>query len=72
MDDLEFDDAIVKDQRTFCEYFIESLKERQMIAFTFIASDPLKIRIIKIILFILNVVLYFVVIGLFYSEEYIS
>ena len=72
LDDLEFDDAIVKDQRTFCEYFIESLKERQMIAFTFIASDPLKIRIIKIILFILNVVLYFVVIGLFYSEEYIS
>ena len=43
-----------------------------MIAFTLLASDPLKIRIIKIILFILNVVLYFVVIGLFYSEEYIS
>ena len=72
LDDLEYDDAIVKDDRTFCEYFIECLKERQMIAFTFIATDPIKIRIIKIMLFILNIVLYFVVIGLFYSEEYIS
>ena len=70
LDDLEYDDAIVKDDRTFCEYFIECLKERQMIAFTFIATDPIKIRIIKIMLFIL--ILYFVVIGLFYSEEYIS
>ena len=43
-----------------------------MIAFTFISSDPLKIRIIKIMLFILNVVLYFVVIGLFYNEDYIG
>ena len=46
--------------------------KRQMIAFTFISSDPLKIRIVKIMLFILNIVLYFVVIGLFYSEEYIG
>ena len=72
LDDLEYDDAIIKDQRTFCEYLSESLKEKQMIAFTFIASDPLKIRMIKIMLFILNVILYFVVIGLFYSEEYIT
>ena len=43
-----------------------------MIAFTFISSDPLKIRIIKIMVFILNTVLYFVIIGFFYSEEYIG
>ena len=72
LDELEYDDAIRKDQRTFCQYLRECLKEKQMIAFTFISSDPLKIRIIKIMLFILNVVLYFVVIGMFYNEEYIS
>ena len=48
------------------------LKKKQMITYTFISFDPIKIRIIKIILFILNIVLYFVVIGLFFSEEYIS
>jgi uncharacterized membrane-anchored protein YitT (DUF2179 family) len=69
---MEYDDAFVKDKRTFCQYFAECLKEKQMIAFTFIPSDPLKIRIVKIVLFILTFVLYFVVIGFFYSEEYIG
>ena len=72
LDDLEYDDAVVKDGRSFCEYLIECLKEKQMICFTFIASDPIKIRIIKIMLFILNVMLYFVVTGLFFSEDYIK
>ena len=72
LDDLEYDDAKVKDNRTFCEYLKDCLKERQMIAFTFIANDPIKIRVIKIMLFLLNIILYFVVIGLFYSEEYIG
>ena len=43
-----------------------------MIAFIFIATDPIKLKRIKIMLFILNICLYFVVIGLFYSEEYIG
>ena len=60
LDDMEFDDALAKDKRTFCELFIENLKEDQIIANTFIAEDPLKPRTIKIILFILNIILYFV------------
>ena len=72
LDDLEYDEAKIMDDRSFCEYFKECLKEKQMIAFTFIATDHLKIRVIKIMLFLLNIVLYFVVVGLFYSEEYIG
>ena len=72
LDEVEYDEAINKDQRTFCQYFRECLKKKQMIAFTFIASDPIKIRIIKIMLFNLNIVLYFLLIGFFYGEEYIG
>ena len=50
----------------------ENLIEDQIIANTFIAEDPLKPRTIKIILLILNIVLYFVINGLFFSEEVIS
>ena len=50
----------------------ENLKEDQIIANTFIAEDPIKPRSIKVILFILNVMLYFVINGLFFSEEVIS
>ena len=72
LDDLEYEDAIVKDKRIFIIYFCEVLKERQMIAYTFIAEDPLKTRYTKIMLLILNIILYFVVNGLFFSEDYIS
>ena len=71
-DEMEYDDAIKKDHRTFCQYFTENLKEKQIIANTFIASDPIKPRGIKIILFSLNIILYFVINGLFISESYIS
>ena len=71
-DDMEFDDAIKKDKRGFCEYFCDSLKENQSIAYTFIASDPINTRMIKFILFSLNLDLYFVVNGLFFSESFIS
>ena len=71
-DDMEFDDAIKKDERTFCQCFFDNLKEKQLIANTFIASDPIKKRAVKIILFNLNLILYIVINGLFFSEVYIS
>ena len=70
--DLEYDDAIHKDKRKFGKCFYEILKERQMIAYTFIAEDPLKTRCTKIMLLSLNIIFYFVVNGLFFSEDYIS
>ena len=69
---MEYDDAIKKDKRKFCEFFYETLQDKQIIAYTFFAKDPLKPRSIKIILFVLNIILYFVVNGLFFSEDYAS
>ena len=69
---MEFDDAVAKDKRTYCEHMVENLIEDQIILSTFIAEDKLKPRSIKIIIFLLNVILYFVVNGLFFSEEVIS
>ena len=72
LDELEFDDAIVKDKRTFCEYFFEQFKEKQNIAYTFFASDPIMTRSMKLILFIFDLILIFVINALFISEDYIS
>ena len=71
-DEMEFDDAIKKDKRSFCKYFYDNLKEKQIIANTFIASEPIKRRMIKIILFNLDLILYIIINGLFFSEVYIS
>ena len=69
---MEYDDAIKRDKREFCEYFWDCLKEKQSLAYTFISSDCINTRTIKLILFSLNITLYFVVCGLFFSESFIS
>ena len=71
-DDMEFDDALKYDSRTFWEYFYEKFKENQIIMNTFFNPDNLKPLTIKIMLLLLNIDLYFVVNGFFYSENYIS
>ena len=72
LDDMEYDEAIKLDKRSFCSFFCDSLLEKQSFAYTFIASDPINTRMIKFILFSLNITLYFVVNGLFFSESFIS
>ena len=72
LDDLDYEDAMKKENRKFCEYFLDSIIDRQIIGNTFFSKEPLRPFSIKIILFILNLILYFVVNGLFYSEDYIS
>ena len=71
-DDMDYDDAIKKDDRKFCDYFCDKIKNNQIILNTFFLIEPLKPRTIKIILFILQIDLYLFVNGLFYNEEYIS
>ena len=71
-EDMEFDDAVHQDKRKYCEHMRENLIEDQIITSAFIAEDPLKPRSIKIMVFILDVILYFVVNGLFFSEKVIS
>ena len=72
LNDLDFDDALKKVDRGFCEYFCDSVIESQKIVNTFFLKEPLRPMSIKIILFILILIVYFVVNGFFFSEEYIS
>ena len=62
---MEFDDAVVLDKRAYCEHMIENIIEDQIITSTIIAQDPIKPRSIKIMLFVLNLILYFIVNGFF-------
>ena len=71
-DDMEINDAIFYDKRTFCEYLVECLKKEQTITYTFTAHDDLIPRTIKIINFTLNLINIFVTNGLFFNESAIS
>ena len=72
LDDLEFEDIMLQDKRSFKEYFIESLNEKQLFLKTFKVKDNFNPTSLKIILFTLTLVLYIVINGFFYGEEAIS
>ena len=71
-DDMEFEDALKNDNRTFCEYYCDRFKETQIIMDTFFNPETLKPMTIKIIIFLLNIIIYFFLSGLFFSEDYVS
>jgi len=72
LDEMDYDDAIKKDKRKFTTYLYDKMKSSQIILNTFYYNEPLRPKSIKIILFILDIDLYFLVNGLFFNEEYIS
>ena len=71
-DDMDYDEAIRLDKRTYCEYFWERIKSQIIILSTFLKYEFLKPIPIKIILLILNIDLYLIINGLFFNENYIS
>ena len=72
LDKMDFDDAIRKDHRKFLEYFLDCLREKQIILNTFLDYHPFKPRSIKIILFSLTMFLYYIVHALFSNDSYVS
>ena len=71
LDEMDYDNAIKYDKRPFCKYYIDRLKAKQMIANTFCNKDNIRPFSIRLLLLLLNIDLYFVINGLFFSEEYI-
>ena len=71
LDDMDYDDAIKNDKRTFCVFLSDRLKEKVMVVDTFYNKNNIRPISIKILLLLLNIDLYFVINGLFFSEEYI-
>ena len=72
LDNLPYDDAIKKDKRKFCFYLCYSIKNRQIIANIFFEKDHINTRTIKLMMFDLDIILYFVINALFYNEDYVS
>ena len=69
---MELYDALIYDKRTFCEFYLEQLKEKQDILRTFFNKNPYEIFYIKVMVFIFGIGMFFIFNGLFYSESYIS
>ena len=71
-EEMDYDDIVEFDKRTFCQYFCEKMQEDQMIINTFFISHYTKPKAIKIAIFIFNIDMYFLINGMFYNDSYIS
>ena len=71
-DDMDYDDALRRDNRKFCNYYWDKIQSNQILINTFYYNEHLKPRTIKFILLALQIDLYFFVNGLFYNEEYVK
>ena len=71
-DDMDYDEAIRGDKRTYCQYFFDKVINEQILINTFFTKEVLKPLPIKIILLVLNTDLYFIINALFFNEDYIS
>ena len=69
--EMDYDEAIEKDKRKFCEYFGETIKENQIIINTFFIKDNIKHKSIKIIKFVLYLDHYMLFNGLLYNETFL-
>jgi hypothetical protein len=66
---LEYDKALIFDNRSFLQYYFSLIKRKNSLIFTFYVKDDFNILIIKIALFIFSFSLYFVINTLFFKDE---
>ena len=72
LNELDYDDAIIEDERGFIDMFTDSLLENHIFLNSMFEEDKYKPSSIKIVIYTLRIDLYFVVNGLFYSQSYID
>ena len=72
LDDLVFEDAIIRDNRKFIDYFIYKLKANLLIVDIILNRDQFKPFPLKIILLVLNLEIYLVINAFFFNEELIG
>ena len=70
--ELDYEEAIIYDKRSFCKMLWFLLKERHTLINTFCSQSHLKPFPTKLLVFIFNLSCYCVINGLFFNEEYVS
>jgi len=67
--DLDYEQAIILDKRTYWQLYLSLIKKDQLILFTFFRKDDYNLPQIKIILFIVSFAFFFTINGFFFTDE---
>ena len=69
LNNLNYEEAISLDKRSYLQYYFSLLKKKQFLLFTFYPNNDYNLITMKISLFLLCFSLYFTTDGLFFSDE---
>ena len=69
INNLEYEEAIIIDKRTYFQYYYSLLKKKNLILFAFLPSNDYNLSVIKISLLLLSFSLCFTINGFFFSDE---
>ena len=69
INNLEYEEAIIIDKRTYFQYYYSLLKKKNLILFVFLPSNDYNLSVIKISLLLLSFSLCFTINGFFFSDE---
>ena len=69
MNTLEYEEAILLDKRSFCQYYYCLIRREHLLIFTLFTRDDYNLPQIKILLFIVSFSLYFTINAFFFSDE---
>ena len=69
LNNLEYENALIMDKRTFFQYYLSLLKKKHLIIFTFYPSNDYNLMPVKIALFLLSFSLFFTINGFFFSDS---
>ena len=72
LNELDYEDAILYDKRTFCQMYCAILKQKQIIINTFCGKSPYQPFSIKLLVMLFSFSCYFVINGFLYNEDYVG
>ena len=66
---MEYENALINDQREYCQYYISLLKKKHLIILVFVSNDDYNVFLLKFSLFILSISLFFAINTLFFRDS---
>ena len=69
INNLKYKNALLKDKRTFFQYYCSLLKKKHLLSFSFFPINDYNLKVVKLSLFLISYSLYFTLNGFFFSDK---
>ena len=69
MNSLSYQNALIYDKRTYCQYYISLIRTKNNLIFSFCYNNDYNSKILKIDLFFISFILFFTINALFFNDD---